>query len=342
MLSFLPMELPVCCRFFLWSYQYVFVSSYGVTSMFSFLPMELPVYFFTSALFVLASIFGLVCQTHSSFRRKLIQSEWEEYFGDDFEAYKGHFDGSNTTNTTIPPLPEMVSTKLDYLYYIEFITVAYFTVEIITRFVLFPYKYTSFFCDFLNLVDIFSLVVMFSIYFANLANPKDKYEASIYDIIHCLQIVRIFRLFRLVKNLTGFRVLMYAVRASGLEVLLMSMFFVVGMLMFGAFAFFSGDTAFPSIPDSFWWAVVTMTTVGYGDMVPTIGLSKCIGGLCAITGVCLLSITIPIFVNNFVMFTTIQKVWRTASEKGYANVSKTRQHSSHKAVPHTKETPQPV
>ncbi|XP_071146605.1 potassium voltage-gated channel protein egl-36-like isoform X2 [Mytilus edulis] len=300
------------------------------------------VYFFTSALFVLASIFGLVCQTHPSFRRKLIQSEWEEYFGDDFDAYKGHFDGSSTANTTIPPLPEMVSTKLDFLYYIEFITVAYFTVEIITRFVLFPYKYTSFFCDFLNLVDIFSLVVMFSIYFANLANPKDKYEKSIFDIIHCLQIVRIFRLFRLVKNFTGFRVLMYAVRASGFEVLLMSMFLVVAMLMFGAFAFFSGDTAFPSIPDSFWWAVVTMTTVGYGDMVPTIGLSKCIGSLCAITGVCLLAVIIPIFVNNFVMFYNYSKVWRTASENDYANVSKARPNSCHKIVPHTKVTPQSI
>ncbi|VDI64877.1 Hypothetical predicted protein [Mytilus galloprovincialis] len=300
------------------------------------------VYFFTSALFVLASIFGLVCQTHPSFRRKLIQSEWEEYFGDDFEAYKGHFDGSNNANTTIPPLPEMVSTKLDFLYYIEFITVAYFTIEIITRFVLFPYKYKRFFFDFLNLVDIFSLVVMFSIYFANLANPKDKYEKSIFDIIHCLQIVRIFRLFRLVKNFTGFRVLMYAVRASGFEVLLMSMFLVVAMLMFGAFAFFSGDTAFPSIPDSFWWAVVTMTTVGYGDMVPTIGLSKCIGGLCAITGVCLLAVIIPIFVNNFVMFYNYSKVWRTASENYYANVSKTRPNSCHKTVQHTKVTPQPI
>ncbi|CAC5359070.1 KCNC1 [Mytilus coruscus] len=157
-----------------------------------------------------------------------------------------------------------------------------------------------------------------------------------------IKIVRIFRLFRLVKNFTGFRVLMYAVRASGFEVLLMSMFLVVAMLMFGAFAFFSGDTAFPSIPDSFWWAVVTMTTVGYGDMVPTIGLSKAIGGLCAITGVCLLAVIIPIFVNNFVMFYNYSKVWRTASENDYANVSKPHPNSCHKAVPHSKVTPQPI
>jgi len=176
---------------------------------------------------------------------------------------------------------------------------------------------------------------MYSIYFVTFANPKEKYEKSLFDIIHCLQIIRIFRLFRLVKNFTGFQVLMYAVKASGFEVMLMSMFLIVAMLMFGSFAFFSGDTAFPSIPDSFWWAVVTMTTVGYGDMVPTTGLSKLIGALCAVTGVCLLAIIIPIFVNNFVLFYEYSKVWRTASENKKGHVC-----DSPKAIKHIKVAPQ--
>lgn len=284
------------------------------------------IYFFTSAALVLASIFGLVCQTHPYFRRSLRVSEWQEYFGDEWEAYKGHFDGSYMSNTTLPPLPKMVSTKMDFLYYIEYITVAYFTIELGIRLVLYPFGFKLFFFDFLNLVDIFSLVVMYSIYFVNLANPKDKYENSIADIIHCLQIIRIFRLFRLVKNFSGFRVLMYAVKASAFEVLLMSMFLVVAMLMFGAFVFFSGDTEFPSIPDSFWWAIVTMTTVGYGDMVPRIGLSKVIGAFCAITGVCLLAVIIPIFVNNFVLFYNYSKVWKTQS-KTDEKASQNRKHS---------------
>ena len=228
----------------------------------------------------------------------------------------------------------MVSTKMDFLYYIEYITVAYFTIEIIVRFMLFPFKYKKFFLDFLNLVDIVSLVVMYSIYFANLANPKDKYEANIFDIIHCMQIIRIFRLFRLVKNFTGFQVLMYALRASGFEMFLMLMFLIVAMLMFGAFAFFSGDTGFPSIPDSFWWAIVTMTTVGYGDMVPSTALSKLIGALCAITGVCLLAVIIPIFVNNFVLFYNYSKVWRTVSENELSIERKSQKSTSHiKVVP---------
>ncbi|XP_060071335.1 potassium voltage-gated channel protein egl-36-like [Ylistrum balloti] len=265
------------------------------------------IYFYVSAAFVIVSISALVSGTHKTFKRSLNLEEWQEFFGDEFDTYKAYFDGSDLSNTTMPPLPK-TATHLDFLVYIEYITVTFFTIEIVMRMVFCPFK-KKFFISFLNLVDIFALLVMYSKYVVNAINPKDKYQASVFDIVHCLQIVRVFRLFRLVKNYIGFRVLLYSVKASAIEVMLMSMFLVVAMLMFGAFAFFSGDTVFESIPDAFWWAIVTMTTVGYGDVYPTIGLSKLVGAVCAVTGVCLLAVIIPIFVNNFLLFYAYSKVW---------------------------------
>ena len=51
-----------------------------------------------------------------------------------------------------------------------------------------------------------------------------------------------------------------------------------------------------SILDAFWWAIITMTTVGYGDKVPVGMLGKMIGAGCAITGV--LTLTIPVTIHH--------------------------------------------
>lgn len=267
-------------------------------------------YYYISAMFVIVSISALVSGTHKLFMRALNLEEWKEYFGDQFYIYQAHFTAGNLTG--VPPLPK-TATNLDFLVYIEYVTVAYFSVELLIRIIFCPFK-NKYFTSFLNLIDIFALLVMYSKYIVNAVNPQDKYQMSVSDIVHCLQIVRVFRLFRLVKNYIGFRVLLHSVKASAIEVMLMSMFLVVAILMFGAFAFFSGDTAFESIPDAFWWAVVTMTTVGYGDVYPTIGLSKLVGAFCAVTGVCLLAVIIPIFVNNFLLFYAYSKVWGSADK----------------------------
>ncbi|XP_053378587.1 potassium voltage-gated channel protein egl-36-like [Mercenaria mercenaria] len=57
-----------------------------------------------------------------------------------------------------------------------------------------------------------------------------------------------------------------------------------------------------SIPNAWYWAIVTMTTVGYGDISPESGFGRVIASLCAVSGVLLLSITLPMFVNNFLTY----------------------------------------
>ena len=83
-------------------------------------------------------------------------------------------------------------------------------------------------------------------------------------------------------------------------------------LIFASFTYFieiGTSSGLTSIPTGIYWVVVTMTTVGYGDIAPTTGLGKLFGSMCAVAGVLVLSLPIPIIAANFEKFHKNHQVW---------------------------------
>ena len=106
------------------------------------------------------------------------------------------------------------------------------------------------------------------------------------------------------------------------------LFISIAGLLFSSLCYFiereEEKTKYTSIPNAFYWVVITMTTVGYGDMAPTTGLGKLIGTLCAISGVLVMSLPIPIITENFEKFYKEQnKKEKAAKRKKRLVVAKT-------------------
>ena len=124
-----------------------------------------------------------------------------------------------------------------------------------------------------------------------------------YDI---LAICRLFRLFRFFKVNLGFQILKQTMIASSRELMLLVLLLIVPVIIFASCAYLAEKRAnpddFSSILASFWWAVITITTVGYGDDVPITPTGKVFGALCAALSIIITALPISIIGSNFSLY----------------------------------------
>lgn len=182
---------------------------------------------------------------------------------------------------------------------LESACIVWFTFEYVMRLISSPQKLV-FIRSFLNLIDIVAIMP----YYITL--PMQDTKASSLGVLRVIRLVRVFRIFKLSRHSRGLQILGHTLRASLRELGLLIFFLLIGVILFSSAVYYAegGEkgTHFKSIPDAFWWAVVTMTTVGYGDMRPITLWGKIVGSLCAISGVLTIALPVPVIVSNFNYF----------------------------------------
>jgi len=199
--------------------------------------------------------------------------------------------------------------------YCEYVAVAVFTFEFVCRLLSTPSK-RRFMTGMMNWVDLIAILPFYveAIVAATLPPPvadvngtivaSDEDPLSAFSVFRVVRLVRVFRVFKMGKSSSGLK-MMVATMAESLKVLNVLIFMVlIACVVFASAVYnfeqagvFAGD--FLSIPRTFWWALVTMTTVGYGDFYPITPLGRLVAVFASFTGIIIVALPITVIGSNF-------------------------------------------
>ncbi|WP_297975802.1 ion transporter [uncultured Bacteroides sp.] len=167
----------------------------------------------------------------------------------------------------------------------EYLLTAFFTFEYVTRLYCSPrpvkYAFSAF-----GLID---LLATLPLYLAFLL-PGARYLL----IVRAFRLIRIFRVFKLFTFWIEGQMLLTALRDSSRKIAVFFVFVLILVISIGTLMYMvecgNPDTQFCDIPNSIYWACVTLTTVGYGDITPVTGLGKFLSGCVMLIGYTIIAV----------------------------------------------------
>ena len=172
----------------------------------------------------------------------------------------------------------------DSLYTVEWGFTILFTLEYALRLwsVNAPAKYAR---SYLGVID---LVAILPTYISAIF-PGANYLL----VVRALRVLRIFRILKLIEYVRGARTIMRALRASFAKIMVFLLAIVILATIIGAVMYLvegQPGTKFESIPQSIYWAIVTLTTVGYGDITPATPLGQFLAAVVMIMGYSIIAV----------------------------------------------------
>ncbi|MDF2153852.1 ion transporter [Vibrio sp. CAU 1672] len=171
---------------------------------------------------------------------------------------------------------------------LEYTFTALFTIEYLVRLYCSP-KPLAYAKSFYGIVDLLAILPTYLV----LIFPS----ATFMGVIRALRVMRIFRILKLVRYLQESNVLLRSLLMSRRKIIIFFSTVAILVTIFGSLIFVieGPDNGFTSIPKSIYWAIVTITTVGYGDLVPQTNLGKAIAALTMLLGYSIIAVPTGIF-----------------------------------------------
>lgn len=172
----------------------------------------------------------------------------------------------------------------------EWIITILFTVEYLARLICIgrPLRYAF---SFYGVVDLLAVLPTYLSLFVG--------GAQSLLVIRALRLIRIFRVFKLSRYLSETRALLVALRETRVRITVFLAVVLIMVLIIGSVMYLiegeAPDSQFTSIPQSVYWAIVTMTTVGYGDIAPQTVLGQFLAAAVMILGYAIIIVPIGVF-----------------------------------------------
>nr|DBA27200.1 TPA: hypothetical protein GDO54_011368 [Pyxicephalus adspersus] len=190
---------------------------------------------------------------------------------------------------------------------IEAICIGWFTAECIVRFIVSKNK-----CDFvrkpLNIIDLLAITPYYVSVFMTVFTGENPQLQRAGVTLRVLRMMRIFWVIKLARHFIGLQTLGLTLKRCYREMVMLLVFICVAMAIFGALSQLlehgldleTKNEDYSSIPAACWWVIISMTTVGYGDMYPISIPGRILGGVCVVSGIVLLALPITFIYHSFV------------------------------------------
>lgn len=202
-------------------------------------------------------------------------------------------------------LPTLSLKTIKLFYDIEFVITMLFTVEYALRITCVKNK-RDYILGFNGIIDFLAIFP----FYLGLLVPSTHY----FIVIRLLRLLRIFRIFNLLDYLSDGKYIIMALRSSARKIYIFLLFIAIFITLMGSIMYVveGGEGSFNSIPNSIYWAAVTVTTVGYGDITPQTPIGKVLSVLVMVTGYSILAVTTIIVTLDFQKFNREQEKIRNA------------------------------
>ncbi|XP_041828293.1 potassium voltage-gated channel subfamily S member 3a [Melanotaenia boesemani] len=197
------------------------------------------------------------------------------------------------------------------LAFFENLCVLLFSAEFVLRLTVAP-SARKFLCSPFNIIDFLSVMPFYITFICDKVNKEENTELeNVGKVVQILRLMRVFRILKLARHSAGLRALGATLRHSSREMGQLVLFLSMGVSLFSALIYFvekeSPESQLQTIPIGWWWATISMTTVGYGDTFPVTLAGRLIGSLCIICGLLIVALPITNVFNKFSKFHQKQK-----------------------------------